>query len=391
MTEKLDEEGVAHHKHGPSGLKDRSNCRGFRSHDQETEATARGTRIHLALENDDPSEITDEDEFVIYEQCRTDREHARGQMYALTGISNPLRHAELRLEIDLGATKTFGTADIVDVYGDMALLFDYKSGVSYIDSPPENKQAMAYAIGVFQKFPAVNKIFAQFSVPVRHETPEGWYSRENLSEYIREIGTIIIETEFVWNLWESLNTVPVELLSPGDWCRYCQRQLNNSCPAMGAVIFDVVKRYDGGGLLPADGSIHGSDIDDPETLAKLYPVAIMAEKWAGGIKHKAKTVAIENGGLPGYDLKSAGAPRVVSDTKAAIEFSESAGLSVEELLPLASFSLGNLIDLVKSKAPRGQKQDAARNYEAGLEAFGALTRQAERFKLQSIKGGADED
>lgn len=379
-----------HAIHGPSGLKDRASCRGFKSNDGETVATARGTRIHRALELDDPSELTDEDEYVIFEQCRTDLMHARDQMYALTGVGNPLKHVELRLQIMLGATKTFGTADVVDIYKDYALLWDAKSGVSFIDSPPENWQSMAYAIGVFQMFPEVNHIYAQFSVPVRHETPEGWYHREQLDEYIEKVGRLIAECEFVYDLWERLGTVPPEILTPGDSCRYCARNTDNTCPALGAVIFDVVKRYDAGGLLPATGSIHGSDIDDPVMLARLYPVALLAEKWADGLKFKAKSVAIEQG-LPGYDLKSAGTPRVVSDTKAAIEFMESSGLSIEELLPLASFSLGPLVDYVKSKAPRGEKQEAARRLEEGLEAFGAITRQAERFKLVGQKGGSEDE
>jgi len=47
--------------------------------------------------------------------------------------------------------------------------------------------------------------------------------------------------------------------------------------------------------------------------------------------------------------------------------------------------------VVKAKGPRGQKNDAVRAFEEGLETFGSLTRKPERFSLKPATGGGIED
>ena len=379
-----------HSEFGPSGLKSLKQCRGFKNHGNKSAASEKGDRIHWALENDDPSELLDEDEHDIYLQCRADMAEAREMVENLAG--RPLdKNQELRLQIDLGCVKTFGTADVVDIAGEYCLLGDYKSGVSHIDSPPENLQSMAYAIGVFQMFPSVNKIYGFFSVPARHETPSGWYVREHLTEYIETVGRLIMEAAYVRRIWAQNGDIPLELLTPGDQCRYCIHGMENRCPALGALVFDVVKRYDAGGALPPEGSIHGSDIDDPETLSRMLPLADIAEKWANGVKYRAKEVAMRDGRFPGYIIKSMGSPREISDPVALKEFAEGCGLEIDELLKAATFSLSGLTKIVSAKAPRGQKQDAVRQFEEGLELFGALTRKPERFSLKPLSGDLDDE
>lgn len=375
-----------HAEFGPSGLKPLTYCRGFKNRGGTSKAAEKGTRIHLALETGNTAELEDESEYDMYQACLADLDSELALLepgYA--------RHDELRLHMDLGSCTTFGTADIVAIDGYNALLLDFKTGVSYIDTPPENWQAKAYAIGVFQMFPHVQFIKAVFSIPARQELLSGVYFRDFLPEYIREVGTLITEAAYVRRLWETLGQPPVELLQPNDNCAYCEFNESNRCPALGALIFDVVKRYDAGGLLPADGSIHGSDIDDPVVLARLLPLAGLAEKWAGGIKSKAMVTALRDKSLPGYTLKSMGSPREISDAAAMKDYAESCGFSIDEILKAATFSISKLADVVKSKAPRGQKTDAVRAFEDGLETFGALTRKAERFSLKPLTGGGIED
>lgn len=379
-----------HAEYGPSGFKSLKQCRGFLNHGQKSAASERGDRIHWALENEDPSELLDETEHEIYEQCRIDMAGARELVEGLAG-RDLIKHQELRLHIDLGCLVTFGTADVVDIAGEYCLLGDYKTGISHIDTPPANLQAMAYAIGVFQKFPFVDKIYGFFSVPVRNETPSGWYYRDNLPEYISTLATIVIEAAFVRRLWRENGTIPLELLTPGDQCRYCLHGMENRCPALGAMVFDVAKRYDAGGLLPPDGSIHGSDIDDPEVLARLLPLADLVARWSSGVKNKAREVALRDGKFPGHVIKSMGSPREVTDPVALKEFAIDCGFSIDELLSAASFSLSSLTKIVSAKAPRGQKQDAVRGFEEGLELFGAVTRKPERFSIKPVSGDLDDE
>lgn len=386
MTTNETPEERPHAEFGPSGLKPLTYCRGFKNRGGTSKAAERGTRIHFALETEDPSELEDESEYEIYQACLADLESELALLepgYA--------RNDELRLYMDLGSCETFGTADVVAIDGSHALLLDFKTGTSVIDEPPANWQAKAYAIGVFQKFPQVETVKAVFSVPVRQELLSGMYFRNELKDYIREVGTLITEAAYVRRMWDELGQPPLELLSPNDNCMYCHWNEANRCPALGAIVFDVVKRYDAGGALPAEGSIHGSDIDDPEVLSRMLPIANIAEKWASGVKRKSMEVALRDKKFPGYTLRSMGAPREVSDPVAAKEYAESCGFSIDEILKAATFSISKLADVVKAKAPRGQKTDAVRAFEDGLETFGALTRKSERFSLKPLTGGGIDD
>ena len=375
----------------PSGVKMVRQCPGFRNREGPAgPAAEKGTRIHEAIEARDPSELHDEDEYMIYEACVRDMDQMIEDLRVMTGIE-PVVHQEIRLPIDLGAHKTFGTADVLAIAGEWAVLHDHKSGISYIEPPPQNDQSTSYAIGAFQKFPEIQHIRASFSVPKRDELLIGDYHREELHGYVEDVGTVIVIADYIRKMWDSIGQPPVELLNPGDPCRFCKYQEENRCPALGALIFDVVKRYDAGGILPADGSIHGTDIDDPEVLARLLPLAGIAERWAGGIKSKAMQTALRDQKFPGYTLKSMGSPREISDVAALKDYAEGCGFSIEEILKAATFSISKLADVVKSKAPRGQKTDAVRAFEDGLETFGALTRKPERFSLKPATGGGIED
>lgn len=388
MTRETPEERP-HSEFGPSGLKCLEACRGFKNRGGTSAAAEKGTRIHSALELEDPSELVDEDEYNIYLQLVADRDKVLADLEETTGIK-PVMHQELRLRIPLGSTETFGTADIIAISGSVAVLYDAKTGVSKIDPPPDNWQSTAYAIGLFEMFPDVKVIHAVFSIPVRSELLEGYYYRDNLPEYVAAVGTLITEAAYVRRMWDG-GSPPLEILTPNDNCRYCEFNESNRCPALGALVFDVVKRYDGGGALPAEGSIHGSDIEDPEVLAKMLPLAHIAEKWADGVKSKARMVAMRDGKFPGHVVKSMGSPREISDPVALKEFATECGFSVDEILSAATFSLSSLTKIVSAKAPRGQKQDAVRQFEDGLEMFGALTRKPERFSLKPLSGDLDDE
>jgi hypothetical protein len=373
----------------PSGVKMVRYCPGFRNRGGTSAAAEKGTRIHEAIEARDPSELLDEDEHEIYEACIRDMDQVIGDLRDMTGIE-PVVHQEIRLQIDLGACKTFGTADVLAIAGEWAVLHDHKTGVSRIDPPPMNDQGTSYAIGVFQKFPEIRHIRASFSVPKRNELLVGDYHRDLLPEYVEDIGSVIVVAAYVRRMWDG-GTPPLEILTPNDNCRYCEFSETNRCPALGALVFDVVKRYDAGGALPPEGSIHGSDIDDPETLSRMLPLADIAEKWANGVKYRAKEVAMRDGKFPGYVIKSMGSPREISDPVALKEFAEGCGFEIDELLKAATFSLSGLTKIVSAKAPRGQKQDAVRQFEEGLEMFGALTRKPERFSLKPVNGDLDDE
>lgn len=63
---------------------------------------------------------------------------------------------ELKLSILNGLT--FGTADLVMVKGDRAIIGDAKFGWNPVEDAEVNLQGWAYAIGVFEKYPEVQMV-----------------------------------------------------------------------------------------------------------------------------------------------------------------------------------------------------------------------------------------
>lgn len=371
-----------HHPHGPSSLKHKKECPGYQSREGETEATAMGTRIHHAVENRDGSQLEDEKEIWIYEECVKGMDEAIDNLHAITGVQ-PVVMIEERLHMDLIVTDTFGTADVVALADRDAALIDHKSGVSHIDPPPDNLQSMAYAIGVFQANPQVETIHARFTVPQCGEPLDGIYYRSQLPEYMKEIAKIILDAERVSSKWTDDGGTPsMHELSPCESCAWCKNQ--DRCPALGAIAIEVATRY-APEVLPADG-VRFEDFDDPVEVGKMLVIAGIMEKWAKGYKYKTVT-AVKDGELelPFHRLKSMGSPREVTDFASLLHVSEGIGITKDELLSAAKFSLASLGEIVKTRAPRGKKGELVRQFEEDLELHGAVTRQNERFSLVSTK------
>tara|TARA_R100000231_G_scaffold41281_5_gene36097 strand:- start:9776 stop:10024 length:249 start_codon:yes stop_codon:yes gene_type:complete len=68
MADSINHSERAHAEFGPSGLKYVKACPGFKGKEGTSEAAEKGTRIHEALEVNDPSALRDEEELGIYEK-----------------------------------------------------------------------------------------------------------------------------------------------------------------------------------------------------------------------------------------------------------------------------------------------------------------------------------
>jgi hypothetical protein len=365
-----------HAEFGPSSLKHVHNCPGWESRGGTNEAAEMGTRIHEAVEVRSPDTLHNEKEVEIYEQLIRDMDAAVANIKELSGVE-PTVHQEIRLEIKLNGCETFGTADIVAVAGPYACLHDHKTGIGSVDSPPKNWQSTAYAVGVFQKFPEVQTIFASFSIPQRGELLIGEYSRHRLDEDIERLSQTILRAQKVRPMWRG-GAPGWEELEINNSCQYCKHQ--SVCPALGHTAVEIARRYQSD-LLPADGLIASSDIDDPEVLARLYTVATIVEKWADGIRHKTLSLAKEGVDIPGYRLKSMGAKKNVVDKASFLQYIESLGINQLELLQNVEIPVTKIRDLYAGKAPKGKKTAWARQFEDGLEQERITEKGTERFTL----------
>lgn len=368
----------AHAEFGPSSLKYVALCKGYHGKDGSNAAAEKGTRIHEALEIRDPSALESEEEIQMYDTLLAEETEVFNAVFPSTFV--PEIYREMRLTLDLDCkTPTFGTSDIVALYGSVGLLIDYKTGISMIDPPRSNYQAKAYTLAAFQMFPDVQKIFFAFLVPQREQVLLDEFTRDEMGALRDEISTIIREAEVTRPLWQNGGQPPIESLTPNVNCRFCRHEEN--CPAMGCLVIEVAKRYRPD-MLPA-GSINSSDVEDVETLDKLYHVAKIVENWASSIKHKAMTVALAGTEFPTLKLKSMGANTVVREQEYLKKLAIQHGLSEEEVFAASELRLSSVVEVLKSKAPKGQKTKIADAFEKEAFDLDIVEKGTQRFTLTS--------
>lgn len=365
-----------HAEFGPSSLKYVASCRGWKSRGGTSDAAEMGTRIHEAVEARNPSALRDERELSIYEQLVEAEERWISTLFADAKFAAEFREEPIDIALPYECD-TFGTADLVVVGNGVALVLDHKTGIGEIDPVEKNWQSKAYSVGVFQRWPEVKTIHAVFLVPQRNEELHGVYTRDMLPQMEEDIARTIVLAKTVRPKW-FIGQPSIEELNPNNGCSYCA--FADRCPALGALAVDVAARYEPE-LIP-EGPIRSTEVDDPETLGKLYTIASIVEKWAEGIKRKSVLSALD--GLPptGYKLRSMGAPKRITDTLQFLKVAEEKlSLDKSELLQFAEFPFAKIRDYFAGKAKRGEKTASAKLFEETLIDSHAAESGTERFTL----------
>jgi len=363
-----------HAEFSPSSLKYVAGCAGYQGREGTSEAAEKGTRIHEALEVRDPSALHDEEEVEIYDKIVEDEDDF---LNTVIGDLEREEFNEVVVDVSLDGTSTWGTCDRFTIYGekkDRAVMGDYKTGVSVIDTPDKNWQAKAYATGAFQNYPEVNIITFVFYIPVRNEVLWHEFTRDDLPELIDELSKVIKRGESIRPKWED-GAPSLEELNPNINCRFCAHE--DHCPALGGLAIEVASRV-------ADNALPKGDIadpEDPETLELLWVVAKVVGNWASRIRSKAIAKAKEGAEFPSLKLKSMGTPRKCNDNVKLLEVASEFDISEDEVLKLASFPLKKIADAVGSKAPKGEKMRKSKDFLDAAENNGIIDTSDERFTL----------
>ena len=366
-----DHSSRGHAEFSPSSLKYVASCPGFKGRGGTNEAAEKGTRIHEALEIRDPSALHNEEELEIYEQICKDEE---AFMKEIIGDEEYVEHNEMLTHVQLNGTSTWGTCDRLIIYGDKAIMGDYKTGISTIDSPRDNWQAKAYTLGAFQAFPEVEEIIFVFYIPVRDEVLHDSFTRDDIAGLTKQLKDVILEGEKIRPKWAT-GSPELEELSPSVNCRFCKYE--DRCPACGAIAVQVVERLS---MLP-DEDVDINDPDDPQVLEQLWVVAKIVSNWATKIKAKAVEVAKQGGEFPTLRLKSMGSTRTCSDNKKLIKIAEKYSLTPEEIIDTVRMPLGAIAKEVSKKAPDGEKGQVAHDFLQELEDEDIISFSEKRYTL----------
>lgn len=284
-----------------------------------------------------------------------------------------LHEVQLNIDLDDGF-KTWGTCDRLTVYdNNTALLGDYKTGVSQIDHPDENYQALAYTLGVFQKWPEMEKVTFVFYIPQYDASPSHTFTRADVPGIRARLTNVIRKASEIRPKWAD-GSVSINDLNPNQNCRFCRYE--DKCPALGFMVLEVAKRID-----PHIPDVDIETVEDPAAVEALYNIAKIVSAWAD--RHKKKAVEMAKAGteFPTLRLKSMGATSSVTDTTKLLEIAATFGVSHEEALEIALIPLGKLGKLIGDKAPKGKKSEMQKFFVDAVEDEGIIQKSETRYTL----------
>ena len=371
MSETPDHTNRDHAEFSPSSLKYVAGCAGYDGRSGTNAAAEKGTRIHEALEVRDPSALHDEEELEIYEQIVQEEDSFNKSFF---GDLEYEELNEIQVHVDLGDTSTWGTCDRFLVAGDKAVMADYKTGISLIDSPRDNWQAKAYTLGAFQAYPDVQEITFVFYIPVRNEVLHDTFTRDDIAGLTKQLTEVIKRGEKIRPKWDG-GSPDLEELAPSVNCRFCKHE--DHCPACGAIAVEVASRLS---MLPSK-DIDIENTEDPVVLEQLWVVAKVVTNWATRIKQKAVDLAKEGLEFPSLRLKSIGTPRKSVNNKKLMEIAEQYDLPQKEVLELARLPISAIATEVGRRAPKGEKGQASKDFLAALDDEDILVSSEKRYTL----------
>src|ERR1700728_418373 len=172
----------AHHPDSPSSLQSSEACPLFRNENRETRAATAGTLQHKAAELRDLSILDTDEQVEAVKACIRYVEQVGHQKYASEGEVVVLKEIYLHVGEDpngefIGITG--GYPDEIIKGQTQADIFDFKFGAEPVTETKNNLQGISYALGLFEKYPALTQITVHFYAP-----NQGWSEEEQKAKYV---------------------------------------------------------------------------------------------------------------------------------------------------------------------------------------------------------------
>jgi hypothetical protein len=280
---------------------------------------------------------------------------------------------ELKLSILNGLT--FGTADLVMVKGDRAIIGDAKFGWNPVEDAEVNLQGWAYAIGVFEKYPEVQMVDVVFAQPrLNSVSRHAFFRSSDLDRLKVRVSTVIARARHQ----------PPELNPTEYACLYCGAKA--TCTALHKKALIISSKFS---PLTPDGEL--IDLYNPDQLAtpdlrgKAEILRRVLEPWCEKVRRENVKHALETGeDIPGFELKSRAGRRSVTDSQMTWELVKDR-LSPEEFAAVTEVSVAQLLKAYSGKAQKGSKEKLKQEIEDRLADAGVLQGGADIQYLQRIK------
>lgn len=322
-----------HAKYSPSSLRYRLTCAGWtgdNSPDRDLRAAERGTRGHEAWEKNAGHFIIDDPAL-------------REAVIKCSKYSQSIKGVSFR-EQRVAVLDQFGFFDQLVVQGAHAHLLDAKfsNNRHYADSP----QFWAYCVGIWDdpKWAELETITVHVLLPFLGFIDKHVFRKSDYETLKLRVLSLI----------EAARVADPASFRPFHGCVYCGRA--GRCPKLAEVGAELASRYgDQVAALP-EGTLHGSEVTDPATMAALLDCAPIVEKAAEGWRRAAADMYQKDGTpIPGYELIQREGARKITNAKSAYDVYLERGGQPDQFAEIADVSLGKMEDLFATLAPKGKK------------------------------------
>lgn len=361
-----------HAERSSSQLKYLALCPGYRPRKGAVVhwVTKQGLRGHDALEKDDKGGLHTDFERRMVEDV---------ERYLATLEQDVDVLKEVRIETIEGR---WGYVDQVRVhrvhgvdtqYTGVADMVDFKFvKVKEVEDAEMNLQGKDYVCGLFDEHSFLHTIQVHFPMPRFGTVTTATFTRDMVPEMKLEILAILTRAKSTDRKQYKGRTLKPYF----DACRFCGALAR--CGAVRRIADRIARLYDPdkyGLLPPIPEQTHASMTDDPEVLGRLKLLAGVMEPWADAVNHHCVEKALEAGVVAnGYTLDYRKGLRYVTKPAELLLVAAEFGITVQDVVDNAKISITGLEELIKERAPRGQKTFEANRFLDRLRDLDAIGR-----------------
>ena len=365
-----------HHAYSPSSLEMLEACPCFinRQTAKLHERTVAGTKAHNVADTlTDDATLSDEDAEAVAE-CLDLVEARRNVLLdraQVLGVSPELvrEYKENYWPVDEVPTDgesctTGGYADVVLVFQKWAEIIDYKFGKWAVTDAGVNLQGIAYALGVFKRFPEVDSVVVWFKQPHLDLTTSAVFDRRMVESLYLRVQTVVARAVVARKRGDFLSATPK---TPA--CNFCGNL--GSCPQVAQIALCVGHKFH---PIEIPDNITPTQLLDARDTSLGMRLAQVVAVWAEAFRRQITNRVLERrADIPeGFKLESRSERQVVDAAKLkeiAMRY-----LTEAEYATTLSTTFGGLEDLISEKAPRGSKKAALVEFKTALEEAGATVK-----------------
>lgn len=407
----------AHHRYSPSKLQSLEACPCYSNREDAVvhERSAAGTKAHAVTESGIDDNTLSDDDASAAAECLDFVEHHRQLMLADRARAVEAEHQRLR-NVELGDNNIDDVAEgsvsevleVKEVYlpiddvvlpdGTLhtsagycdhaiishcrthAVMMDWKYGRWIVTAAPENTQGIAYSLGLFKKFPTLQRIRFFFKMPLLEHVSEAVFTRDQIPALYLRIQTIVaraVVAQQTGDFKTANPTVPV--------CNFCGNL--GKCPAVAAIAIRVAKKFHPLGV-PDDitpTALHSAR----DTVAGLALAGTVA-CWAKAYRTQTtdRILRMEADIPPGHKIQIK-SDREVADPE---KYKSVAlrRLTPEQYEKSCTVVFGRVEGYIKDAAPRGTKKAAIDDFNTELETEGAIVKGQPYSFLKAVSTKDDE-